>query len=63
MISRRQTIMDTICDLVRDFLYYDRKDDEELGVGEIEKAIAAGEITASEITRIFDDALIEGLKP
>ena len=52
---------DTISDLVADFLYYDRKEDEDLPRGEIEKAIKAEEITAHWIVLRFRQKLVEGL--
>lgn len=51
--TRRQIILDVAADLAGSFLYYDRKCDEDLGVGEIEKAIDAGEITVDEIVEAF----------
>jgi hypothetical protein len=40
-------------DLARDFLYYDRKEDEELLRGEIQKAVERGEVTKEEIVAEF----------
>jgi hypothetical protein len=54
-------IENTIKDLVSSFLYYDRKEDEELPVGEIERALDEGEITVDEIIKIFADSLKKGL--
>ena len=52
--KRRQVILDTIEDIGGcKLFYYDRKEDEELPVGAIEEAVAAGEITADEIIRHF----------
>jgi hypothetical protein len=50
----------TISDLVADFLYYDRKKDEQLPRGAIEAAIAAKEITFDEIVSKFTDELKRG---
>jgi hypothetical protein len=57
MRTRRQKIFDVVSDSVTDLLYYDRKEDDELGVGGIEEAVAAGEITADEIVGCFADGL------
>ena len=57
----KQLILDTISDLVSDFLYYDRKEDEELKNGDIEKAIEDGIITKEEIVKAFSDELHEAL--
>ncbi len=53
MKNRRQLILDCIHDLVIDFMFYDRKDDEELERGHIEEAVTAGEITADDIVAEF----------
>jgi len=52
-MSRRKTIINTVTDLVSDFLYYDRKEDEELSRGDIEAAIRQGDITLDEIVQVF----------
>lgn len=61
MSDRRQLIMDTANDLASKFVHDDRKEDEELPRGEIERAIAAGEITVDEIVTQFRTALTEVL--
>jgi hypothetical protein len=53
MSDRRELILATIDDAVTDLIYYDRKEDEDLPRGEIEKAVKAGEITADEIVERF----------
>lgn len=52
-MSKRESIINTVTDLVSDFLYYDRKEDEELGRGAIETAIRRGDITVDEIAEVF----------
>lgn len=59
--ERTQHIANTVSDLVSNFLYYNRKEDEELPLGEIEAAIAVGEITVEEIVAQFERELREGL--
>jgi hypothetical protein len=46
-------ILAMVDDLVADFLYYDRKEDEEFPRGAIEAAIANGEISIDEIVDQF----------
>ena len=46
-------IDDTIDDLVGDFFYYGRKEDENLPVGEIEREVSAGSISADYIIERF----------
>lgn len=49
----RQLILNKICDLCSNFLYYDRKGDEELTVEELYKSVKTGEITIEEIVDEF----------
>ncbi len=57
MKARRERILDTADDLMGSFLYYDRKEDENLRRGEIEEAISAGEVSVKEILSVFEKAL------
>jgi hypothetical protein len=61
-LKRRQTIQYTIEGLIADFLYYGRKEDEDLPRGEIEAAVKAGEITVEEMVDLFAKKLREGLE-
>lgn len=58
----RRLIEATVEDLVSNFLYYDRKEDEDLPRGAIEEAIANGVVTVEEIVQLFHSELIEGLE-
>jgi len=49
----KQTILDTISDLCQDFLYYDRKEDEELTMEQLNEAVKSGEITIDEMVLEF----------
>lgn len=62
-MSRKQSILNTIEDLCSDFLYYDRKEDDTLGKGEIEEAVKSGEITVDEIMSHFKKNLEQGIGP
>ena len=53
IMSLRQTIMTTVDDLVRDFVYYDRKEDDELSAADLESAISCGQVTVDEIVERF----------
>lgn len=55
----KQTILNVVTDLVSDFLYYDRKEDEDLSVEQLENAISSGVITKDEIVNKFRDCLNE----
>ena len=61
MPATYDTLKDVIDDLVRDFLYYDRKENETLAVGEIEEAIEDGTISTQEIIALFGNALVKQL--
>ena len=56
-MDRRETILATAKDCMADFLYYDRKEDEDLPCGAIEAAIQDGVVTVEEILEIFRAAL------
>lgn len=53
MATRREFIIAEVSDLVDNFLYYDRKEDETLPRGSIEEAIKAGEVSVDEIVEVF----------
>lgn len=55
--SRRQHIIARASDAMTNLLYYDRKEDEELGVGEIGATLSVGEIAVDEMLEIFRAAL------
>lgn len=59
--NRREVILATVSNLVADFLYYDRQDDKDLPMEEIEAAIREGDITADAIVEHFRAKLVEGL--
>ena len=58
---RKEVILGVVEDLVADFLYYNRKEDECLPRGEIEKAVQRGVITADEIAEAFARSLKENI--
>lgn len=51
--SRRDIILASINDLVVNFTYYDRKEDEDLSYEDLQAAIEEGEITIDEIVEKF----------
>lgn len=59
--NRRSDIITAVENLVADFVYYDRKEDEDLPRGSIQGAIDAGEISVDEIVARFAASLREGL--
>ena len=50
-------ILSRIEDLISGFLYYDRKEDEEVGLGVIEAMVQRGEITIDEMVGQFRQSL------
>ena len=60
-MKTKDRILGTVQDLVSNFLYYDRKGDEDLPVGMIDRAVAKGEITIDEIVDAFKSRLDNGL--
>ncbi len=60
-MNTHEMILMTVSDLVGAFLYYDRKEDEELPRGVIEAAICQGVVTVDEIVDRFRSRLIEAV--
>lgn len=57
----KEEIIATVDNLIASFLWYDRKEDEDLPNGAIEKAIDDGVITVEEIVERFREQLIENI--
>ena len=55
----KELILCNVTDLVSNFMYYDRKEDDDLPRGAIEKAIEVGVITLDEIVEKFRDEITE----
>ncbi len=49
----KQKILGTISDLCSNFLYYDRKEDEELSTEQLNEAVKNGEVTIDEMVAEF----------
>lgn len=62
MKSRKERILIAVDNLVANLLYYDRKEDEDLPVGEIEKAIQLGEISVQDMVDLFHFRLRANIK-
>lgn len=58
----KDNILGAVEDLVSNFLYYDRKEDENLPLDAIDDAIKNGDITIDEIVNKFTEALRAGLQ-
>jgi len=58
----RNLILNTIKDLCSNFLYYDRKEDEELSQEQLYNSILKHEITIDEIVEEFRNNLVNSFK-
>ncbi len=52
-MTNRDRVLGLIEESVADLIYYDRKHDEDLPLGEIEKIVSSGEVTIDEIVNKF----------
>lgn len=60
-MATKSDVLDTVEDLVTDFLHYDRKGDESLQPGQIDEAVAKGEVSIDDIVNHFRLHLTKGL--
>jgi len=58
---KKDLIFGAIEGLATDFLYYDRKEDANLPVGEIDDLVHKGIVTVDEMVEAFAQAIGEGL--
>lgn len=54
-------ILNTLDDTLSDFMYYDRKESEDLKIGDIEKAIVDNVITIDQLVEEFKRKLISAV--
>lgn len=59
MKDKKQLILDTLSDTISNFLYYDRKEDDELPVWDIDSAILEGIITQQDLINHFTKIINE----
>ncbi len=57
----KDVILNAVDDLVSSLLFYDRKEDEDLSIEDIEGAFADGTITVDEVVEKFRASLVESL--
>ena len=60
--TRKETVLNTIDDLVQDFLYNDREEDEDLSVHQLHQAVEEGDINIEEMVSKFRENLEEMFK-
>ena len=61
-MKKKDIALNTLSDLVADYLYYDRKDDEDLPRGAIQTLIEEGDLKVEIIVAHFKKILIEFLE-
>lgn len=61
MKSKKVVFFATIEDLVAELLYYDRKEDEELSVSDVQTLFKSGEVNIDEVADWFKLQLNKGL--
>lgn len=61
-VANKEYVDAVISDMIADFLYYDRKEDDILPRGKIEEMVANGEFTVDEMIEMFREHLTKGLK-
>ena len=61
MRTKKEIVVSIIKDTVSDFLYYDRKEDEEMSREDIQRVFDDGLITIDEAVNLFREELINGL--
>ena len=57
----KELIFGSVGDLVSNFLYYNRKEDEDLPVGKIEELIGDKTISIDDLVERFRQALLENI--
>jgi hypothetical protein len=62
VLKKRDYVEDVVKDLVAGFLYYDRKEDNELPRGEIANMIKEKLITIDQIVSVFREELEKSIK-
>lgn len=58
----KTVVLGVMKDTMADFLYYNRKGDQDLKVGEIEEAIANGAVTIEELCDVVRTELYKAIK-
>jgi predicted DNA-binding ArsR family transcriptional regulator len=60
-INMDKNLENTLSDMISNLLYYDRKEDDELPIGKIEKMVRDGNTSFNEIMEVIGQELKEGL--
>lgn len=62
-MTKQQQVLQAVSEAVGNLLLRDRLNDPELGVGDIDHAVARGEISVKEIVQHFERELGDKLDP
>jgi hypothetical protein len=62
-MNRRERVLAVVDDAVIGMIFEDRREDDDLSPGDIEEAIAAGEVTVQDMVNAFEAALLSRLSP
>lgn len=57
--TKKEEVLARVSDLVSDFCYYDRKEDEDLSPDDLKRMLDSGEITGDQIVARFAHDLFE----
>ena len=60
-MNKKQLILNTVKELVSGFLYYDRKEDEDLLLGDIEDHVKNTDLQIEDMVEVFRNSLIKGI--
>jgi len=60
--DKKSHALEIIEDLVSDYLYYNRKEDEDLSRKDMEQLITSGDLTAGELVDRFRTEIVEGIE-
>jgi len=61
IMNKKQLILNTVKELVSGFLYYDRKEDEDLLLGDIEDHVKNTDLQIEDMVEVFRNSLIKGI--
>ncbi|RDJ35118.1 MAG: hypothetical protein DWQ19_09800 [Crenarchaeota archaeon] len=59
-MSKKEYALNVVEDLVANYLFYDRKEDEDLSRDDMEQLKSSGELTIQEVVDRFKEALEKG---
>jgi len=61
MRTKKTYALDLVDDIISDYFYYNRKDDDVLGRNDMKALIESGELTADEIVERFREGINDAM--